>query len=455
MLKYITFIIKNKLHSGDIRIVKAKRNILYSFFLKGFSIIINLLLVPLTLNYLNPILYGIWITIFSLLSWLSFFDIGLGNGLRNKLAESLAKKDIKNAKTYISTSYALLSIIFLMVFVIFIISNRFINWTVILNAPANMANELSSLTLMVFSFLCIKFILQLIGAILLGDQKPALNNMINPLSNLLTLLIIYTLTKHTEGNLLYVGFVYSLVPLLIYFLFTLILFKRKYSDIKPSISYVNFSYARELFSLGIQFFFIQVASIILLSGSNLIITQLFGPESVTTYNIAYKYFSVIIMTFSIIITPFWSAITDAYHKEEYDWIKININKLLKVWLMFVLFSIILLLFSKYIIELWIGNAVHISFKLKFFMALWVILLTISNVFSFTLNGIGKIRLQLYSSIMLIISNIPLAILVIKVFNLGIQGILMVYSLSQIIVIILLYIQYNKIIKGSAKGIWNK
>jgi len=80
---------------GHERSIKAKRNILISLIIKGLSISINLILVPLTITYINPSRYGIWLTLSSLVALFSFFDIGLSNGLRNKLAEAKAKGDIQ------------------------------------------------------------------------------------------------------------------------------------------------------------------------------------------------------------------------------------------------------------------------------------------------------------------------------------------------------------------------
>ncbi|MCK7523619.1 MAG: hypothetical protein MZV64_41275 [Ignavibacteriales bacterium] len=67
-------------------------------------------IVPVTLNYLGKTEYGIWLTLASILSWLINLDFGLGNGLRNKLAEALALNDIKLARIYVSTAYAVFSV---------------------------------------------------------------------------------------------------------------------------------------------------------------------------------------------------------------------------------------------------------------------------------------------------------------------------------------------------------
>ena len=125
----------NSFLSGHQRSVKAKKNIIASFFLKGISILINLILIPLTIDYLNPTNFGIWITLTSIIAWFNYFDIGLGNGLRNKLAAAKAKGDIELGQVYISTTYALITIIAVVFFILFTIINPFLNWGEIFNCP--------------------------------------------------------------------------------------------------------------------------------------------------------------------------------------------------------------------------------------------------------------------------------------------------------------------------------
>ena len=100
-----------KFFSGEERSVKIKKNITALVFLKGISVIIAFLLVPMTLHYLNSVQYGIWLTLSSIVAWMVYFDFGLGNGLRNKLAEALAQSDFELAKSYVSTAYFLITFI--------------------------------------------------------------------------------------------------------------------------------------------------------------------------------------------------------------------------------------------------------------------------------------------------------------------------------------------------------
>ena len=123
--KYIsTFFTK-----GHSRTLLAKKNIAASFVVKGLSVLINLALVPLTINYVNPSQYGIWLTLSSIIAWFSFFDVGFGHGLRNKFAEAKALGEFEKARSYVSTTYAVLFLLFFTVWCIFYVCNFFIDWT--------------------------------------------------------------------------------------------------------------------------------------------------------------------------------------------------------------------------------------------------------------------------------------------------------------------------------------
>ena len=77
--------------------------------LKAISIFLTYLLVPIVLKYLGTEKYGIWVTIFSVMSWVYTFDVGVGNGLKLRLTESLSNKDIVKAKEYIITAYLIIT----------------------------------------------------------------------------------------------------------------------------------------------------------------------------------------------------------------------------------------------------------------------------------------------------------------------------------------------------------
>jgi len=453
--KYLPDIIKNYFITGHRRSVKAKKNIIASFALKGFSILVSFLLVPLTLNYLNATKYGLWLTISSIIGWFGFFDIGLGNGLRNKLAEAFALKDYKLAKTYVGTTYAILLLIISGVFLLFLFINPFLDWSKLLNTQPEMAVELSSVALVVFTFFALRFVLNLIGIILTSDQLPAVNNSFDLLGNLIALVAIYLITKFTHGSLLYVSLIYSAAPVLILIVASFYFFNGKYKFIKPDLKSVDFKYFKLLVDLGVKFFILQIASIIIFSTDNIIIAQILGPAEVTPYNIAFKYFGIPIMVFTIVLTPFWSAYTEAFTNGDLKWIKASLKGLIIIWFAVVMGVVFLLCISKYFYLMWVGDKVHVPFLLSVFMGLFAIISTWNNIFAYFINGIGKVTLQMYCGIIGMIINIPISIYFAKYLNMGSAGVILGTCFSIILGSIFIPIQCLQIIRGRANGVWSK
>ena len=189
--------------AGNERSLNIKKNVLYSFLLKGASVGISLIIIPLTINYINPTQYGVWLTLSAIISWFSFFDIGLGNGLKNKLAESNALGKYNEAKIYISTTYAIITIISAAIFLLFFIFNRYINWSKILNVPSGDNLDLQFDALIVIGCFCIQFVVQLINVVLTACHVPAKVTLITFIGQVISLILIFILTKTTTGHLTY------------------------------------------------------------------------------------------------------------------------------------------------------------------------------------------------------------------------------------------------------------
>ena len=433
----------------------AKKNIIASFIIKALNILIGLILMPLTIGYLNPTRYGIWITLSSIVGWFSFFDIGLGNGLRNRFAEALASNDHKLAKTYVSTTYAILSVVISVIIVVFYIINYFLSWEIILNTKGDpsLGNELSILAIIVFTFFCLNFILRLIGTILIADQKSAKASIFDLIGNIISVLLIILLINYAKSSLLLFGVILSSVPVCVLIVANLWYFNGYYKIYKPSIKYVDFKKVKDLFNLGIKFFVIQIIGVFMFQVNNIIILKLFSATDVTIYNVAFKYFSVLSMVFYIIISPFWSAFTEAWIKRDVVWIKSIVNKLIKVWIILSLVGLLMLLLSARIYSVWIGNKFIIPFSLSFLVLIWTIFNMYNGIFSQLFNGLGKIKIQLYFGVISAIINIPMALYLGN--QIGVNGILVANIVVVLFPIVVYPIQYYKLVNGSAHGLWNE
>jgi len=442
---------------GHQRSVKAKKNILASIIIKGLSIAISLLLVPMTINYINSSRYGIWLTLSSIIGWLSFFDIGLSQGFRNRFAEAKARNDDSLAQVYVSTTYLLLSVIFFIVWIIFLIGNNFLNWSKILNIPEDMQSEVSLLAVIVFTYFCLSFVLKIITTILLADQKPAKSSLIDLLGQILSLVFIFILVRTTEGSLLKLGIALCVSPLLILVIANLVSFNGDYKKYRPVFSRAKMSYAKDLFSLGLVFFLIQIAAIVQFQTANIIIARNFGTEDVTAFNIVYKYFGILNMVFVIFITPFWSASTEAYQKNDIQWIRNGIRKYNYLNLIMFIAGLIMLIFSDTIYRLWLGEGkVTIAFSLSLWGLLHFNVLMYGGKYVNFLNGISALRIQFISSSISPILYIVVALILIRNYHLGVYSLFIASIVANFNGYLLAPLQYRKIIvKKSKSAIWYK
>jgi O-antigen/teichoic acid export membrane protein len=442
-------------NKNNVRTAKAGKQIIYSFTLQGMGIIISLLYVPLLLNYLTQEQYGIWLTLTSILGWFSFFDIGLGNGLRNKLAEAFAANNISFARKYVSTTYAILICIFSTILFVFHISNFFLNWNSILNTQTIANSELYILTSIVFSFFLIRFVVQLISVVYLADQKSSISHFVNTIGSLLSFILVLILTNSTiQGNLILLGSIVSGIPVLVFIVISIISFSGKYKNIKPSSKEIDFKFSKGLMNLGAKFFFLQICAIIIFSTSSFFIAQFYGPKEVVIYNIVFKYFQIPIMLFSILLSPVWSAVTDAHIKSDFTWLKKTMKQLNLFSGLFTFGVILMLIFSQFIFKAWLGNEIIIPWDLSIVMAIYTTMQIWVAPYSNFINGLGKIKLTMSLTFLGIVVYLALIYLFSNLFY-NSTGVVMAIICTSLIGTVIQPLQIHKILNGKAKGIWNK
>jgi O-antigen/teichoic acid export membrane protein len=450
----LTAAIKKLINRGHQRSVKAKKNIIASFLIKGISVLIGFYMVPLTIEYVQKEQYGIWLTLSSVAAWFSFFDIGLGHGLRNKLSEAMARDEWEKAKIYVSTTYAVLAVIFVCILVLFFIIEPWLNWQTILNTQSVDIKELRLVAIATFSFFCINFILSLIHSIFYAYQRPAYKGFISLVSNVITLVIIIVLIKTTEGSLLYLALTLGIAPMIVLLFISIYMFKSEFRTIAPSLNYVRTKHFKDLIGLGARFFLVNISVIIIFATDNMIITQLFGPAEVPAYAIAHKYFGLITVGFSFILVPMWSAYTEAYVKNDINWVLSVINKLKKTWLILVALGLLMFAISPVFFKLWVPQ-IEVPLLLSGMMFLYVILLAWGNIFVNFVNGVGKIQLQLILGGVGALVNIPLSYFFANTLGLGSAGVIGASIVCIAYGPVFAPIQFKKIINGTASGIWNR
>lgn len=448
--------ISNKIRtflSGDKRSVTVKKNVIASLLLKGISIIVSFLLVPLTIGYVSSELYGVWLTLSSILTWIGFLDLGFSQGLKNKLTEAIAHDDWEKGRSLVSTTYLMMIFIFVPVCIILEILIPQINWSSLLNISVKYEGEIVRSMYALVAFACLQIIFNVIIDVVAAFQKVALSTSFNVIANVLALLVIYILTKTCPPSLFVLSFTMALMPVLVIGFASIILYHGKFSRVSPTFKSINRLYVKDIFGLGYKLFIINVQAIVLNQTTNFLISNVSSPTDVTRYNVAFRLISCALLVFNIVTAPLWPAYTDAYSKNDFEWMKRTHAKMEKVLLISLLTCAVLVIFSKLIYHIWIGNKVDVPFMMTLLVAIFMSMQCCINVNSVMLIGIGKIQIDAFISLIGMIVYIPFSLLLGKL--LGAYGVILALITIDSIFAIILYIQSRKILNNTAKGIWSR
>lgn len=432
----------------------AAKNIALSLCLKCTSIITSLMVVPLTIDYLDSSQYGIWLAISSIISWVSFFDLGLANGFKNKFSEAKAKNDIKLAREYVSTTYVTIVGIVFFLFFFSISVNSIIDWASVLNVSHSYELILKKVFAILALIFCLNMITNIFAKLVEADQRPAIASLIVCIGQVLSLVSIYILTKYSTGSLVNMAVYFSSIPVLTMLVGSIIMFCfSHYRDYRPSFRTIRFVLIRNIMGLGIKFFLIYLCLIVIFQLMNIILSRECGTVAVTQYNVTYKYFSIAYMVAVIMVSPMWAAFTDAYTQRDFEWMRGMVRKLEKGIVIGFVVCILGFLFSSIAFKLWIGDSVMISTTLSFGVMIYVIVQIAGAVYMQMINGCGTMHIQFIIYLLFAVISYPLMVISCKF--LGTVGIVVVPALVYAVQAIFGRIQINKIINQTATGVWKK
>lgn len=415
------------------RSVNVKKNILYSVVLKAAGIALSFFTLPLTLHYLNAVEYGVWITLFSIMNWINMLDLGIGLGLRNKLAEAVAMHDNDSARVYISTGFFSVLGIGVLLLIFIVISVQYIDMQKVFNTTDIDSNELSLAILSTGIFIVIAFVLSIIDQIYYAYQKAAIPGLISVVNGALLLLIIYVLTFQEKHSLICFVCGFGLSILLSKIIF-IIAFFYKYMDMIPSFSHLHLCRLKEITNVGLKFFIIQLCCIIGFGFSNILITQLLGPECVRTYDVIFKVFNISVILQNLILTPLWSAYTEAYAKGDYTWIKRAFLKTCRISVLIVFVMVFVALFLDDVLYAWLSMKFVYDKWLIIGMIVYHTLSLFAGDYCMLLNGVGRLNVQMIAWVIAALLIIPFAYIFTIVLMLNIDGVIWSLSISMLILL---------------------
>lgn len=408
----------------------------------------------LTLRYLGNSSYGIWTTIYSIISWIYLLDFGFSNVLKTELP-TLSSKDKHQINILISTIYVGIAIIAIAILGCYLILGFVISYSEFLNISSTEVN---------FNFLLLINLLFSLSILIVGNYKSLFSGTLKThlveFSLMITQIIIYLLIYFISNKnllsdypkLLIVSMIFGITNLLVGTFFTFKFFRsNKYLNV--SFSLFSFKTLKIKTNLGLKFFVIQTCMIIIFSTDYVLIVKYFGPEAVANYDLILKIFQVPLLLAIAGLSPFWSVFANKFAAKEFVWIKNTLVIYNYSFSIFIIAILVLNFFIDEIIYIWVGTIIDTFNTLLLTISFYVIFRSYTAMYNYFLNGINKINLTLYLTIFGAIINIPLCVLLIKT-DIGVAAIVIGTCISIFPTTIILPIQSFSIINKKIKDLKN-
>lgn len=388
---------------------------------KAVSMLTVLISVPLTLHYLGPERYGMWMTISSIIMVLGFADLGMGNGLLNAISDARGRNDQEDIIRSVSSTFFMLGFLAILLGTVFTITYKYIPWIQIfkISSPKAVLEAGPAAAIFIGCFL-LSMPLGLVQRIQLGYQEGYYAGYWTAFGSVLGLLLVL-LVIYFQADLPWLVLAMSGSQVLALLLNNIQLLSRR-PFLYPTVHKASYSTGIKIVRTGLLFFVLQIAVAIAFASDNIVIAQVLGPEAVTQYSVPAKLYSVFTMAFGMILSPLWPAYGEAIARGDTVWIRKTLIKSLRFGIFFTgIGALFLTIFGVKIIYLWTGPQITPSFSLLMGLGIWVIIAACGASLGTFLNGANIIRFQAIISIIMASCAIGLKILLAK--SIGVSGII--------------------------------
>ena len=419
----------------------TERSALLNMALKPVSAVLSLVYTPILLGYLGDEKYGLWATILSVITWISFFDIGIGNGLRNLLSRLVAEKKEEEAKRAVSTAYIVLSLVATVLLTFLVILVFLADWYYVFSTTVS----LDIVLLITFFFICVNFVLALSNSILYALHRAEIVSVRNCLVQAANIICLLVVRRFSEGNLVVIAILFGATSAVFYTEASIAIF-RSHTFLRPSIRYFDKSMIREISSIGVKFFVIQLMGLLLFTVDNVLITHYFGAMKATPFSITNKVFNTAYSAFAAFIVPYWSRTTVAFSQGDTRWIRDSIQKVSIVGFVFIVCYFGIAIVFDPVMSLWLNRSLDNQEGLVFLMALFYSLYTVLGIECQFINGTGMITAQLIVYIIIGSLNVPLSIIFGVYLGMGSFGIRLATTLLVFFAVIVLGLDLRNTLK---------
>jgi O-antigen/teichoic acid export membrane protein len=388
---------------------------------KAVRVLTTFVSLPLAIEYLGAERYGLWLTISSLAAFLTFADLGLGNGLLNAISDAEGRDDTEAVVRAVSSAFFMLLALALPLAVAGAVAYPFVAWGKVFNVTSPQAVEEAGPAAATF-FACylVGMPLGVVERVQLGMQEGFTNGRWEMVGSLFGLAGVLA-AIHFRATLPWLVFAMAGGPVLALLLNAWVLFWHQRRWLRPSTDRISGDAARRMLRQGALFFVLQIVGALAFFSDNLVAAHVLGAAAVTQYDVPRRLFDAVALVVVMYVTPLWPAYGEALARGDVQWVRAT---LVRSTLMLTVFAIgcgvVLVAFGRQILHLWVGPSVSPPLSLLAGFACWTVLWTAGSAAAAFLNGAGRLRFQVLSAVAMGLSAITLKLVLAR--SVGLPGI---------------------------------
>jgi O-antigen/teichoic acid export membrane protein len=397
---------------------------------RGLTVLISLATVPLTIHYLGPERYGVWLTISSILVWLALTDFGLaGNALINVLSDAHGRDDKRAAQQYVASAIWSLTVIATLLGLITVVCFRYIPWPALFRTTSVPTTELAEAGGLTLAFFLVSLPLSIQYAVYSAYQDGALSNACGIAMNLSSLAALVVVTRFS-GGLPDLVLALSGTRLVIGLGNTAYIFKR-YPWLIPWPSAVRWQCIRKLLNLGSKYLISQLGAFGIGQSQPLIITQILGPGAVVPFVVSFRLITLPMDVVYMSSAPLVPAFGEAKARDDWEWIRTAFRRVTLVSVVLGIPLVLILgLIAQPVIRIWAGSAAVPGWLLILGLVLFNIVGVMFMGTGQLLTGVEEITPLVSSTVLCAISTIVLGIIGCK--YMGVAGVALAMAVSKLV-----------------------
>jgi O-antigen/teichoic acid export membrane protein len=396
------------------RAKRIKLTVLTGLIARGSSMLMTIVSVPLTLNYLGTERFGLWMTVTSVISMLTFADFGIGNGLLTVVAEASGRDDQLAIQRYVSSAFAILTVIACGILAVFFLGiYPVVDWAHAFNVHSPMARADAGPAIAAL-VACVAFSVStlIVPRVQLGLQHGFISNLSVTLGLIASIGAIW-LVSVERGSVALLVIAMSGTPVVANSINGLIFFRR-YRQYRPSWSMVSKAAMKRILDTGLMFVLLQLGLAISYASDKLIIARLLGAEAVASYSVYERVFGVGTNLMLVMLMPIWPAYAEAWARRDTGWVRKALRRSLTISVgVSMLFAALITIFGPLIVSVWTRKNVPVQPIVLYGLAAWCIVQCTSNALSMLLNGLHKIRIQVVATTLTACVAIPLKFFLVR------------------------------------------